>query len=140
VLFAELFAKPGAELEAHDENSGEEEDKGGVVRVVVEVSEMEEDESDEEVQEAPQDIDDWRGQSFAGRFREGSGEWFSGDAFDEVRDGVREERSGEEGGDVGVPGHGWDFSKGVINGRADNRFPTQAKHVLEWATRHPPAR
>ena len=106
VLFSELFSEMPTELEAHGEHSGEKEDECGVVRVVVEVSDVKEDESDDEVQEAPEDVDDRRGQSFAGRGGEGSWEWFSGDAFDEVRDGVHEERSGEEAGDVGVPGHG----------------------------------
>lgn len=107
-----LLAEPVSEHEAHDDDSGKEEEDCGVW-VVVEMSEVEEDESDEEVQQAPQNIDDGRGQPSAGRLCEGRGEWFSGDAFDEVRDGVGEERSGEEGSEIGVPRHGWDFSKGV---------------------------
>ncbi len=101
-----LFAEGEAEHEAHEDDSGEEEDERGVVRMVVEVSDVKKDESDDEIQEAPEDVNDGRGQSFTGRFCKGSGEWFSGDAFDEMRDGVCEERSGEEAGEVGVPGHG----------------------------------
>ena len=56
-----LFAEPVAELKTHEEDSGEEEDDGGVVRVVVEVPGVEEDETDDEVQEAPEGIDDGRG-------------------------------------------------------------------------------
>lgn len=106
-----LFPEMGTGHEAHDEDSGEEEDKGEVVRVVMKAADVEEDEADDEIQESPEGVDEGRGHSSAGRFGEGAGEWFSGDALDEVRYGVGEERSGEEGGEVGVPGHGGDFSK-----------------------------
>ena len=102
-----LFAEPVAELEAQGEDSCEEDDERGVMRMVVEVRDVEEDESDDEVEQAPERVDNGRGQSFAGRLGEGSGEWFSGDAFDEVGDGVREERSGKKCGEIGVPMHRW---------------------------------
>jgi hypothetical protein len=60
-LLSQAFAEPGAELEGNEEDSGEEEDDGGVVRMVMEVSGVDEDESDDEVQEASQNVDDGRG-------------------------------------------------------------------------------
>ena len=79
--------------------------------MMVKASYVDEYETDDEVQQAPKDVDDGRGSSFAGRFREGRGEWFSGDTFDEMRDSVCKERTGEEAGDIGVPGHGGNFSR-----------------------------
>lgn len=63
-----------AEHEAHDEDSGEESDGCGVVQVMVEVSDADEDDTDDDVHKAPQDIDDGRGQSSARRLGEGRGE------------------------------------------------------------------
>lgn len=100
-----LFSEIDAEHGAHGEDSGEEDNHGGVQVVVVKVSDVGEQDTDDDVQDAPEHIDDGRGQSAARRLGEGRGEGFSADAFDEVRDGVGEERSGEEACDVGVPKH-----------------------------------
>jgi hypothetical protein len=65
-----------------------------------------EDATDNQVQQSPEDVDGGRGESFAGWFGKRGGEAIAADAFDEVRDEVGEEHSGEEAGDVVVPGHG----------------------------------
>lgn len=70
-----MLSKPEAELDAREDDSGEEEDESGVAGVsIAEVPDAEEDESDEEVQQAPESVDEGRGQSFAGRSGEGRGE------------------------------------------------------------------
>lgn len=105
-----LFAEVDAEHDAHDEESGEEGDVDGIQLAVMKVSEVGEQDTDDDVQDAPEHIDDGRGESAARRFGEGRGEGFSADAFDEVRDGVCEEGSGKEACDVGVPKHARDCS------------------------------
>lgn len=95
-----------------------------------EVAAVEEDPCKSEVGERPQDIDDGRGQSFARRFRKGSGERFSADAFDEVGQGVHEETSGEEAGDVGIPAHGGDFSKGWWRRACVELFATAVRNLV----------
>ena len=65
-----VFPESETKKQAQGKHSGEEEDEGGGVRVVVEFSCVEEAEADDEVQESPEDVDDGRGQSSA----EGSGE------------------------------------------------------------------
>lgn len=55
-----LLAEGEAEHEAHQGNPSEEEDERGVVRVMVEVSDVKEDESDDEVEQAPEDVNDGR--------------------------------------------------------------------------------
>lgn len=133
-----LFAETVAEYEAGGDNSGDEGDEGcGVCGR--DVARDEERCPDEEVEDPLEDVGDRRGESFAGRFpprergpvhgdpgfREGSGERFSADAFDEVGQGIHEETSGEEAGDVGIPSHGGDFSKGVVG---MNKFRLDAEY------------
>lgn len=48
-----LFAEGGGVHQAHDEDSREEKNECQVLRVTLEVSHVDEDESDDEVQESP---------------------------------------------------------------------------------------
>lgn len=48
-----LFAEGGGEHQAHDEDSGEEEKECGMLRVVAQARDVDEDECDDEIQESP---------------------------------------------------------------------------------------
>jgi hypothetical protein len=94
-------------LAEHDADDGDtnEKDKQGEQVIRVDFSDLEEHVTDDEIDERPEDVDGRGGESFAGRFGEGRGERVAGDAADEVGDGVGEEHSGEETGNVVIPGH-----------------------------------
>lgn len=62
--------------------------------------------ADGQIEEGPESVDDRGGETFAGRLGERRWEAAAGDAVDKVRDNVGEKRSGEEAGEIGVPGPG----------------------------------
>jgi broad specificity phosphatase PhoE len=94
-------------LAEHDADGGDtnEKDEQGEQVIRVDFSDLEEHVTDDEVDERPKDVDGRRGESFAGRFGEGRGKGITADSLDEVGDEVGKEHSGEETGNVVIPGH-----------------------------------
>ena len=83
--------------EAEEKKAEEEKNEGGV-EADFDSGEAEESEGDDEVKEAPEEIHDGVGVAAAWRPRERAGEWLAAQSANEVRDGVAQERAGEEVG------------------------------------------
>src|SRR6201995_3346231 len=59
--------------------------------------------TDGQIEEPPEDVHCWGGQSFSGRVRERRGEGIARDAMYEMRYRIREKDSPEETGEVVIP-------------------------------------